>query len=398
MLRRLSIAAALAVLVGVFAPVPVSAEVDHAYHWDHRTAAVGGNYRIVTGQFGGDLATDILFYGPGAASDSLWLGHGGARGTSSFTKVTMSVGGDYTPIAGDFGGDDYDDILFYGPGSATDSLWISIDTAARFDKSRKVSVGGAYQPKVLHDYRGLGAKDDILFLGPGAAKDYFWHFTDRRTGDYYGPGTYTSRELKVNGAYQLLVGDYSGDELDDVVLYQPGTAADYKWVSNAAGAFAQSNLYVNGTFQPTVVNGEDFESILWWGSGSAPEAYWTSNGSSFTSRGVPTVDVVGTPFPFSRNGAIVLAPSQSDGFFRAGPTEGSWFQLANAELHDQTTAKPLVGDFDDDGYADVLWYGAGSQTDELWYTEPSSSPGSSPAANAQPGAGRALETGPVAPR
>ncbi|MGK2947572.1 MAG: hypothetical protein ACSLFP_03295 [Acidimicrobiales bacterium] len=34
----------------------------------------------------------------------------------------MRISGHYRPVAGDFNGDLYDDILFYGPGSGFDSM------------------------------------------------------------------------------------------------------------------------------------------------------------------------------------------------------------------------------------------------------------------------------------
>ena len=403
MIRRLSLASAvLALVVGFFAPVNVSAEL--ADGWDYRPLSLSGTYKTVVGQFAGDGATDILFYGPGAAGDSLWIGNAGVRGSSvsgGFTKVTMSIGGDFIPVVGDFGGDDFDDILFYGLGSAADSLWISVDTPARFDKTRKVSVGGAYQPKVLHDYRSRGAKDDILFLGPGSAKDYYWHFADKTTSPYIAPSTYTSRELKVNGAYQLVIGDFSGDFLEDVVLYQQGTAPDYKWVSTVAGAFTQTSLSMAGFYKPVTIFGEFRDSILWWGNGTGAPRFWRSTGSTFQNVPIDPADVAATVVPAGLDGALIEVPGPlpdaQDFYFQEGPVR-DFFELAGT-THDQTTARPLVGDFDDDGYIDVAWYGPGTQRDELWFTDPGAG---APAGSgrAAPGAtpGRAVKPTPLVTR
>ncbi len=377
MIQRLSVATAvLALVTALFAPVKASAELGDG--WDYRALALSGTYKTVVGQFAGDGATDILFYAPGSAGDSLWIGHKGARTTGGstvsggFTKVSMSIGGDFVPVAGDFGGDDYDDILFYGVGSAVDSLWISANIAGYFDKTRKVNVGGTYQPKVLRDYRSVGAKDDILFLGPGSAKDYYWHFTDRTSAPYNAPGTYTSRELNVNGAYQLVIGDFSGDYIEDVVLYQQGTAPDYKWVSTAGGAFAQTNLSMAGSYQPVTIFSELRDGILWWGNGSGPPRLWRSTGSAFQNVPIEPVDVAATVVSAGLDGAFIevpgTLPAAQDRYFHE-TTADDFFTLAGT-AHDQTTARPLVGDFDDDGYIDVAWYGPGTQPDELWFTNP----------------------------
>lgn len=370
MARRIALAlAAGALLLGLLAPTPASAEIDPVNGWDYRPAAVGGAYRAVSGQFAGDFATDILFYAPGSAPDSLWIGRAGQRGQEAFTKVPLAIGGDYQPIVGDFGGDDYDDIVWYGPGTQPDYLWLSVDSSAYFDKSRRVSVGGSYQPKVLRDYRAAGAKDDILFLGPGALPDYYWHFTDRAgTAGYLGPGTYGSRPLTVNGAYQLVVGDFSGDRIEDVILYQPGTAFDYKWIFNAAGQQSQTPLKVDGTYQPVVSYQPRYDGVFWWGNGG-PNAYWVGDGRNFGSRSIANnVQGPGTARAFGLGSAVITSPAGQDLQFYGDASAGGFYQLATAS-HDQTTATPILGNYDDDAsnYLDVLWYGPGTQPDELWY-------------------------------
>ncbi|QXC60365.1 hypothetical protein KSP35_18835 [Aquihabitans sp. G128] len=374
MARRLaSIAAAGAVLVGLLATAPplASAEVDTTYGWDHRAATVSGTYQVVVGQFAGDEASDILFYGKGSAADTLWIGNAGERGQAGFDVVPLTIGGDVTLVVGDFGGDSYDDLLLYGKGAEPDALWTSIDAEAIFSK-RAVTIGGTYLPTVLTDYRD-GGKDDIVFLGPGATPDYLWHFTDSPgTTNYEGPGTYASRSLTVNGSYQLVPGDYSGDGIGDLVLYQPGTAADYKWVFNTAGAVTESKLTVNGTYRPVPILGVPYDAILWWADGTAGKAFWASNGSTFVAKPVPAENATGTVTPYGLGSAVIEQPGAGKAerqFFYDG-TAASFYTLANVAKHDQTVAKPLVGNLDDDadGYLDIFWYGPGSARDELWYS------------------------------
>src|SRR5690349_14431435 len=128
MSRRLAACAVALIMVGgLLATTPASATIDNEYGWDYQALSINGSYQMLRGQFAGDGATDVIFYGPGSAPDSLWIGKTGVKGTNGFTKVNLSIGGTYVPVVGDFGGDDYDDVLFYGRGSVSDSLWISVE-------------------------------------------------------------------------------------------------------------------------------------------------------------------------------------------------------------------------------------------------------------------------------
>ena len=102
-----------------------SAESADDAHWEYRTASVEGVYQPLVGDFAGDQGDDILWYAPGEGVDVLWIANAGARGSDSFTRVRFSVDGDYRPVVGDFVGDDYDDILWYRPGTTPDPIWAS---------------------------------------------------------------------------------------------------------------------------------------------------------------------------------------------------------------------------------------------------------------------------------
>ena len=281
----------------------------------------------------------------------------------------VNIGGTFLPIVGDFGGDDYDDIIWYAKGTAPDVLWIS-DGMGGF-RSKPLTINGTYEPKVLRDYRDYGGKDDLLFLGAGAVKDYLWHFTDR-SGDeaYVGPGTFASRPLLVNGDYRMVVGDWTGDALEDVVLYQPGTAKDYRWDSDAAGRFKQTNLTVNGNYLPTTIYQQDRDGVYWLGVGAQAEAYWTSNGPGFTSRTVPGVGGVtsGRALPLGLGTAMLIDPTGTDLLFQGTATGGRYFTLTST-THDRSTQVPSPGDYDDDGWVDIIW--SGPARPEIWYSAPS---------------------------
>ena len=383
MVRRLVLAAAAAALaLGLLTPTSAGATVDTEYGWDYQALSINGSYQMLRGQFAGDAATDIVFYGPGSAPDSLWIGKTGAKGTNGFTKVSLSIGGTYVPVLGDFAGDDYTDILWYGRGSAPDALWTSVDTPAHFtSKSVKIS-GTNYQPKVLMDFRDQGAKDDVLFLGPGDVADYLWHFNETLgSSGTPGPGTWESRNLRVNGSYQLVIGDWNNDLLDDVVLYQPGTAADYKWISSTTGAFAQTSLSISGSYQAVTIRRAQADAIYFWGSGRTNEVYWTSNGSSFTSRTTaqyPTL--TGVAQSYGRDGVLIRSDVERDGYVYVTDTAADTYYLSNPNHDFNTATQAAEGDFNNDNLFDTFWYGPGTRKDEIWYGINSGANRSAPAA------------------
>ncbi len=57
--------------------------------------------RLRLGDFDGDGRTDVVWYAPGTAANSIWL----ARGAIGFVHVEGPVGGYYQPVTGELDGD-----------------------------------------------------------------------------------------------------------------------------------------------------------------------------------------------------------------------------------------------------------------------------------------------------
>ncbi|MFN8018239.1 MAG: hypothetical protein U0P45_08955 [Acidimicrobiales bacterium] len=360
--------AALTMVLGAVGAPKAGAEVSGG--WDFRTIGLNGTYFPLVGQFAGDAATDIFWYAPGTGADSLWIGKAGSRGANAFTKVPMTVNKSYIPVVGDFFGDDYTDILWYSPGTGADAVWVSANVPGYFT-SQAITINGTFKPTVLHDFTAANRKDDILWYAPGSAGDYLWHF------DESGSGAKTTKNLTMSATnYQVVVGDWNADLLDDVFLYAPGSTADYRWASKPDGTFATSRKDVTSTLKPVTVYQTTGDGILWWGDGTGKESYWVRSSATFASRTIPSVNVHASPTPGALQTVYIEAPTDIDGAFVGTSSGGDWYSLvdqASQSKHDQTSQLPVIGDFDDDDYADVIWYGAGTVKDELWYTAPGSS-------------------------
>ena len=78
------------------------------------TSDVGGNFQIFTGDFDGDNKHDIFWYRPGTSSDYIWFG----RSSRNFTTFDFTVNGTYTFASGDFDGNGTSDVLWNGVGES----------------------------------------------------------------------------------------------------------------------------------------------------------------------------------------------------------------------------------------------------------------------------------------
>ena len=304
--------------------------------------------------FDGDHRTDLLWYGPGAKSDHLWLG----RADRNFAGVPVKVGGSYLPLVGDFNGNGRADILWYGPGSAPDVLWFG--SGGGGFSGRAVTVSGTYQP-FTGDFNGDG-RADVFWYGPGAAPDSLWYGTS--TGGFSG------RAVTVNGSYQPFTGDFNGDGRRDVFWYGPGTRNDVLWLGRQSGGFSSRAVTVSRTYLPVVgdFNGDHTSDILWYGSGANPDVLWYGHATRFTGQ---AVNVAGNYQPFTGD---FDGDGRRDVFWYGPGTGGDviWYGRSTAGFSGVTTSvggsyQPLVGDFGGDGPHDVIWWASGPANDVLWF-------------------------------
>ena len=273
--------------------------------------------------FNGNGNDDILWYGAGAADDAMWFGSG-SRDAGFLKTIGVDITGTYTDVLrGNFDGDEYGDILWYGAGAAHDHLWYGTDTKGVFT-SASVTVNGDYTP-VVGDFNGNG-NDDILWYGAGSNPDAIWYGSGVRA-----TGFVKTFDVTVSGTYTAAVsGNFDGDEEDDILWYGAGAAHDHMWYgTDTKGVFSSASVTVNGVYQPVAgdFNGNGNDDILWYGAGANADAIWYGSGVRATGF-VKTFDV-------TVNGDYTAVVS---------------------------------GNFDGDEYGDdILWYGAGAANDGLWY-------------------------------
>ena len=361
----------IAVLLISLQTTTARAEVDDTYHWDFRSISIGTSGLLpIRGQFGGDAALDILWYAPGATADTIWYGRVGQRGAATFRRARMTINGRYVPVVGDFAGDEGTDILWYGPGTVPDYLWTSTLGGSAFS-SRQVSVGGAFSPTVLVDFHD-GQKDDVVWYDASAAADYLWHFADD------GSGSHTSTKLVMNRPMGIAAGDFDGNRSSDLFLYGPGAANDVIWHFDDDGTYRVDGIVLyEKDFVPTTVFQDVEDDLLMWASGPHNERYFQGQpGGGLWEWTTTSMAWTGAPYPMAY-GAMIVVPDGPEILFSAEAQDDpewrpSWYQLAPASHDVAAGTVPVKGDFDGDGYLDIVWYGSGSAPDQLWYTAPTS--------------------------
>lgn len=363
-MKRAWLVAAVAAVLAMAVATTASAEIDTVHGWDYRVLSVDAGMVPIRGAFVGDSTTDILWYRPGPGRDTLWTGTAGARGGASFGRVVLTITGIYTPIVGDFAGDWHSDILWYAPGSAPDYLWVASGDAASPFTSVAMPISGRYTAVSLYDSAreddGFDGKDDIVFYADGAAKDYLWHFDDA------GSGSHSTIPLILNRPFKLLAGDWNGDFRADLLLYAPGTAKDLQWFFAADGSHtAKDGPRLDGTtYQPVRIPQRDFDSALLWRSGPDTDAYFQGTASGLAQRGLRQGGWSGVPTGVN-GGAVITTPDPVDIWFDAPDAPGDFYDLQTAKHNVATDTMAIPGDFDADGWVDLVWYGG---KDQLWYS------------------------------
>jgi hypothetical protein len=262
-----------------------------------------------------------------------------------FTEVTgsaVAVSGTYTPVVGHFTDASFDDIIWYAPGSGTDRQWTPC---------------------------------------PGCESGQF-------TKDVLDP--------QVNGEYSAIVGNFSGDSLDDIFWWS-GLGKDYLWTNNGSGAFTSRPLNMAvGEWEPIVItdsqSGDGRDDILWRSfRRTSPLWVFPDNGSG-AARTVARLDApLGMPVvgDFDANGAADVffyraksgctcpepgPAAMIDTYWRRSSSEAPVFTETTQNVKGEYL--PVAGHFSGGGgdRADIFWLGAINQSrsglfdgpDSLW--------------------------------
>lgn len=277
--------------------------------FDSSSVVADGLSHPISGDFDGDGASDVFWYGRGPEPDRIWW----ADGDKTFTSASTAVHGRYVTLSGDFDGDGNDDIFWYGATSQrTDYVWWG-SSKRKFD-STPFTVNGRYVP-VAGDFDGDG-RSDIFWYAPGETSYIWWGNSGRE---------FTSETIdnEVWSHFRPFAGDFDGDGRSDVLLYAAGTlGSDAIWYGRADRAFDKDYWNITGDYQPVIgdFDGLFGDDILWYGPGdSAPDYMWWSKGNRGFTSNTWTVDGHYVPIVGDFNG-----DNGDDIFWYAPHGNGDW--------------------------------------------------------------------------
>ena len=170
-------------------------------------------------------------------------------------------------------------------------------------------------PEVLRDWRE-GKKDRVFWYRAGDGTDPLWIFKP--------DGSHTVVTEQVRNTLQVVAGDWSGDGVEDLLLYGPGTLPDRVWTSHA-GPFTSRSITINGRYQAVAVLAIPFDEVLLFGTGDKPDRYMHNAGSGFRTQPV-LLPARGKAYTAGLGAAIVYSPLDFENIvIDDGDTAGSYY-------------------------------------------------------------------------
>ena len=269
----------------------------HGGGYDTRTFTVDETYTPLTGDFDGDGFDDIYWYGTGTNPDLVWYGNADVDNTDPFDTGTTTIGGTYSPAVGDFDGNGADDIFWYAPGTTTDIMWWATGTRGGWTTASGAGVQypgtGTAKPVVgnfdgTQDIDGDGnpdpARDDLYFAVYGGGT-MWWGATQASFG------TATGQYIPTIAATQPFAGDFDGDGRDDLFMYAAGSGADrILWGANRNVFNTSGN----------------------WGTGAATSLTSSYRYDTGGTRAAKTVGTTTSEFTWTASGGLPLMLGQHD--------------------------------------------------------------------------------------
>lgn len=172
-------------------------------------AQVPTDHTLLAGNFAGGPRDELFYYEPGAGPEGLFVITMVGGVPQIELRGEFAVNGTYTPLVGDYDGDGFDEILWYAPGSTADYLQDFPAGGGTAASTRHTVNGATYLPFSADIFRDGAGSEDIFWYAPGLAADSLW--------DFYLGSLFKHPDV-VDGDYVATAGDFFGDGAEDLVF------------------------------------------------------------------------------------------------------------------------------------------------------------------------------------
>lgn len=214
-------------------------------------------------------------------------------------------------------------------------------------------------------------RDEVFSYGYGTTPDHLVQF--QRTG---APGSelYVSGSgFTVNGLYSPVAGDFDGDGHDEILWYAQGTRQDYMWDFTSPTTVTSRAYTVNGDdYWPLAgdYTGDGADDILWYMPGTGQDYLWEYDAGGTYTSSARRIDgsywaLVGSFGRDATDDVLWYAQgTRADHLWDFAPNGG----YASRQLRVDGVYNPTVVDIFDDGWGgdDVVWYRPGASADYVW--------------------------------
>ncbi len=228
------------------------------------TNLIGNNIYlgVISGDFNGNDAPDLLFWDPPSGRNLLYTDSGGV--VVNVIAPTAINGNAYTLFtAGNFNGDGVDDAFFWNPSTGENRI-VALSTIFT-NVVAPGAINGNDFTQILTGNFSSQETTDLFFWNPSTGRNRFITFNDTNTAPPVMNNAQTNaiQPTAINGNdfVTVVAGRFNNDTTDDLFFWNPDTGRNRTITTQVTlGTVSQQGLFTN-TISSSALNGNDFNRL-----------------------------------------------------------------------------------------------------------------------------------------